>query len=457
MIAVIGAGPAGLLAAWHAARAGHDVVVLDRAPAVGGLAGSFEVAGQRVDHGSHRLHPSTDPDLLAELRGLLGDDLQVRPRNGRIAMEGRLLAFPLRTGDLVAHLPRTLAVRMAVDAVVAPLRRPRADTYAEVVRAGLGPTVERSFYGPYARKLWGIDGSQLAGEVARRRIGASSPTAIARKLVRAADPAKRSFLYPRRGFGQISEALASAAAAAGAEVRLGTAVRGLTSSPTGLRIAMDGDATLDARQVWSTAPIGVLPALVTSAPGAVRAAAARLEHRAMVLLYLVVEGERWTPYDAHYFPGPEVTAARVSEPKGYRTDAGDPAGHTVLCAELPCAIGDEIWTSLPEALAERLVGELERAGLPRPQVRDVAVRRIGRLYPVYRPGYEEHLTTVERWVDGVPGLVTFGRQGLFVADNTHHVLAMGRALAGCLQPDGSFDEPAWRRLREAFRGFVVED
>ena len=437
MIAVIGAGPAGLLAAWHAARAGHDVTVFDGAPAVGGLAGSFEVAGQRVDHGSHRLHPSTDPALLAELQGLLGDDLQVRTRNGRIVMAGRLLSFPLRTADLVRNLPRPLAARMALDVAVAPLRRPHADTYAEVVRAGLGPTVQRSFYGPYARKLWGCDGDELAGEVARRRIAASSPTAIARKLVRAADPGKRTFLYPRRGFGQLSERLADAAVDAGATIRLGSPVTDLRS--------------LDAEQVWSTIPIAALPAIVPGAPEAVVAAAEQLQHRAMVLLYLVVGRPSWTDFDAHYFPEPSVVAARLSEPKRYRTSVDDPADRTVLCAEIPCTVGDDVWTADPLALAARLDEEVTAAGLPPVAPVEVVARHVPRVYPVYRAGYDEHLATVEAWVDSIPGLVTFGRQGLFVADNTHHVLAMGAALAA------TGGGPAWAEARERFRAFVVED
>ena len=155
VILVVGAGPGGLLAAWHAARAGHEVTVVERAHAVGGLAGSFDVAGLRVDHGSHRLHPNIDPPLLAELRDLLGDDLQTRPRHGRIAMAGRMLAFPLRSLDLLRGLPGGLAARMARDAAVSPLRRPRADTFADVVRAGLGPTVYDTFYGPYAAQALG--------------------------------------------------------------------------------------------------------------------------------------------------------------------------------------------------------------------------------------------------------------------------------------------------------------
>lgn len=457
MIVVVGAGPAGLLAAWHAARAGHEVTVLERAAVVGGLAASFEVAGQRVDLGSHRLHPSIDPALLGELRGLLGDDLQVRPRYGRIALAGRLLGFPLRTGDLLRHLPPRLAARMAFDAAIAPLRRPRADTYAEVVRAGLGPAVHDAFYGPFARKLWGVEGSELSGEVARRRIAASSPTAIARKLLRATDPAKRTFLYPRRGFGQISEALAEAAVGAGAVVELGAEVAAVEVGSEGPVVQLVGGRRLPATQVWTSAPLPVLSRLVAGAPPEVVAAADELQHRAMVLLYLVLEQPQWTAFDAHYLPGADVVATRISEPKRYRTSAEDPPDRTVLCVEIPCAVGDATWIAAPDALAAHVVDQLAPLGLP--AIRPVAaeVRRVPRLYPVYRPGYEQALAVLEGWVDGLPGVVTFGRQGLFVADNAHHVLAMGRDLAAALRPDGTLDQQAWAAARARFRRFVVED
>ena len=127
-LGVIGAGPAGLAAALTAAEAGHEVVVFEAAETVGGMAGSFEVAGIRVDYGSHRLHAATDPTFLQRLTDLLGDDLQARDRNGRIRLRDRWVAFPLRLGDLVRRLPPSFAGRAAVESVTSPLRARRGSS-----------------------------------------------------------------------------------------------------------------------------------------------------------------------------------------------------------------------------------------------------------------------------------------------------------------------------------------
>jgi protoporphyrinogen oxidase len=460
MIAVVGAGPAGLAAAWRAAVAGHEAVVLDWAPAVGGMAGSFEVAGLRVDHGSHRLHPATPAPILAALRDVLGDDLQTRPRHGRIRLLDRWLAFPLRTGDLLRRTPRRFALRAGLDAVTGPFRRPREDTFGEVVRSGLGPAVLDHFYGPYARKLWDADPSDLAGELARRRVSASSPADIVRRLARGARPEGRVFLYPRRGFGAIAEALADAAVAAGADIRLGCGLAGLRAGGAGggWKLSLDDGTVLAADRVWSTAPLPALARMVTPAPPAPALAAAdRLRHRALVLLYLVLDRGRWTEFDAHYFPGPEVVAARLSEPRNYRDDPSQRADRTVLCAEIACWEGDELWSAPDADLADRLAGELAAAGLPPVAPVEVTSRRLPRVYPVYRPGFASDLAALEGWADGLDGLLTFGRQGLFTPDNTHHALAMGWAAADALRPGGGFDRDAWLAARDGFRSFVVED
>jgi protoporphyrinogen oxidase len=100
---------------------------------------------------------------------------------------------------------------------------------------------------------------------------------------------------------------------------------------------------------------------------------------------------------------------------------------------------------------------LASAGLPQPDLLAVEVRRLSHAYPIYRVGYEQEFDTLDSWAQSVPRLLTFGRQGLFAHDNSHHALAMAWAAADALRPGGSFDEDSWRRARARFRAHVVED
>jgi protoporphyrinogen oxidase len=469
-LVILGAGPAGLAAAWRAARTGRSVIVLEAAPFVGGMAASFDVAGLRVDAGSHRLHPATDPRLLADLRGLLGADLQTRPRHGRLRVAGPWVGFPLKPGELVRALPPRMLAGIGRDAVTGPLRKPREDTFAEVLRAGLGPTLYDALYDPYARKLWGLDGSQIDGEQARRRVTADTPWKVAARILGRARRAKATgeggsgqgqiFHYPRRGFGQIVEALADAATAAGADIRLSSPVdrivarSGADSSP--LVCTADG-ASVTGRHVFSTVPLPRLAAMSDPAPPpTVLAAAESLTFRAMVLVYLVHKGGRWTEYDAHYLPADGTPITRLSEPANYRISPDDPTDRTVLCAEIPCAPGDDLHTASEENLAGIVEDTLARTGLPALNLEEVTVRRVKHVYPVYTRGYAGALAALDGWARGIPGVATFGRLGLFAHDNTHHALAMAYDAVAALRPNG-FDHDAWAQARARFTAHVVED
>ena len=448
---VLGAGPAGVMAARTAASSGARVVVVDRAPAVGGLAASITVAGQRVDLGSHRLHRSIAPDLLADLRGLLGPQLQARPRGGRIRLADRWLGYPLRPLDLLRHAPARLSAGFARDLVLSPFRAPSADTFAELVRSGPGPTLLREFYGPYAHKLWATTPTDLAGELFRRRVSAGSAGAVLRRVVRRPPPGEVGFWYPQTGFGAITEALAGDAAAHGVTFRLGEPLVAATSAGDGWEIHTS-TAVVRAPQVVSTIPNQAF-VRAAGAPAPVVAAAGGLRHRAAVLVYLVHDRPRYTRFDAHYFPGLDVALARLSEPKNYR-DGADPPGHTVLCAEVAATVGDARWNASDADLADLVVADLARSGLPPVALAGHHVVRLPHVYPVYDLGFATRQTVVEAWAAEQPGLLLVGRQALFAHDNTHHALEMGRA-AGRHAAGGT--PAAWHRHREEFRAHVVED
>lgn len=465
---MLGAGPAGAGAAFQLRRLERArVTLIEQHPVVGGNAGSFEHAGQRLDFGSHRLHPACDPEVMADIRKLLGDDLLDRPRHGRIRLRGRWIHFPLKPVDLLLRLDPRFAAGTLRDMAARALPRPQPgeDTFASVLQTNLGQTICRDFYFPYARKIWGREPEELSGIQARRRVAAGSFAKLVRKVLAAVPglkpPGAGRFFYPRRGYGQITEAFANAARNDGAELLLGWTVTGIERQGSGwavtARDAAGESRTLSADQVWSTLPVSLLARLVTPPPPLeVTAAAAQLQYRAMLLVYLELDLDRFTEYDAHYFPGADIAITRLSEPKNYAA-LEEPRGRTVLCAELPCSPGDRHWAMTDAELGEVVATDLARAGLPlpRPHV-GVLVRRLRHAYPIYLNGYEEPFRVLDEWADSLPGLLTYGRQGLFAHDNTHHALLMAYRAVDCLRA-GQWDEARWQEYRREFEAHVVED
>ena len=58
--------------------------------------------------------------------------------------------------------------------------------------------------------------------------------------------------------------------------------------------------------------------------------------------------------------------------------------------------------------------------------------------------------------ESLPDILTYGRQGLFAHDNTHHALFMAYSAVDSLR-DGVFDRAKWRDYRRIFATHVVED
>jgi protoporphyrinogen oxidase len=451
-----------------AKRKAFDVTVLERAAIVGGNAASFELDGIPVDFGSHRLHPACAPEILTDIQSMLGSDLLVRPRHGRIRLRGRWIHFPLKPLDLISALPVSFAAGVAADSLYKLLPRAKSsgeESFASVLEQGLGRTICRDFYFPYARKIWGVDPSTLDAVQARRRVAAGSIGKMIRKVAGALPglkpKGKGTFFYPRRGFGEISTAYEKAAIAQGVHLLLNSRIRSIETRDhgiVGLRLAQDsGERCLETRHVLSTIPLpSLVQMIVPEAPAGILAGARSLEYRAMVLIYLVLDADRFTEYDAHYFPESGVAITRLSEPKNY--GLCDRPGTTVLCAELPCAQRDTVWTAPDAELGNLVLRALEVAGLPvRAHVRRVEARRLAQAYPIYTRDYRQHFDRLDDWIGHIDGLVTFGRQGLFAHDNTHHTLAMAYAANQCLSDDGRFDRDRWAIHRREFESHVVED
>jgi protoporphyrinogen oxidase len=191
-------------------------------------------------------------------------------------------------------------------------------------------------------------------------------------------------------------------------------------------------------------------------PAEVIQASQSIDYRSMILVYLTLPVGRFTPTDAHYFPEADIRITRLSEPKNY-FGVDEPRETTTLCAELPCNHDDEVWNMADEDLGRLVMEDLRVAQLPGHKPLAVFSRRLPQAYPIYTMGYQNALNAMDSWVEGVPNMLVFGRQGLFAHDNTHHTLFMAYCAARCLQKNGRFDQARWDEYRKVFTTHVVED
>jgi protoporphyrinogen oxidase len=459
---ILGAGPCGLAAAWHLARAGVRPLVLEREPLVGGLCATHERDGFRFDLGGHRF-VSADEELSRWLERLLGDDLLTRERKSKVLHDGRMFRYPLEAADLVRNLGVAENARALAGYARARLERtihPRADvSFEDWVSARFGRALYDTFFGPYSRKLWGVDPSRISADWAAERISLLDLGDAALRLAGVKRPPirtyARSYLYPRFGMGQLYDAIARDVRALGGEIRTSVRVAGIDTN--GRRVTFvrvqDGARAerIPASQVLSTialpAFVSMLRAHEEADDGALLRASRALRFRALSFLNVMLRRSDFTDNTWMYVASGDLRISRIQEPKR-RSEQMAPAGRTSIMLELPCDAGDEVWTAPKDALLAHARGELAKLGFPLDDVIDAFVVRVEHGYPVYHLGYDRDRATLLAEVARFENVRTAGRQGLFRYVFMDAAMKMG-ALAAKQMIEGRTDAAAIDRIGRA--------
>ena len=154
---VLGAGPAGLTAAYLLGKAGEHAVVLEADRQVGGLAKTVEIDGYRFDLGGHRFFTKAW-EVEALWNEIMGDEFLLRPRMSRIYWNKKFLDYPLRGPDVVRKLgPVELARCIASYLKAAVLPKRREESLEDWVSNRFGRRLFELFFKSYTEKVWGAD------------------------------------------------------------------------------------------------------------------------------------------------------------------------------------------------------------------------------------------------------------------------------------------------------------
>ncbi|SFM26117.1 NAD(P)/FAD-dependent oxidoreductase [Methylobacterium pseudosasicola] len=441
---VIGAGPAGLTAAYLLSKQGRSVTVLERDPAqVGGISRTVSHNGYLFDIGGHRFFSKSKAvvDLWDEI---LPNDFIERPRLSRIYYRGKYYAYPLKAFEALRNLgllTSAACVASYLYARMRPVRDPK--NFHAWVRNQFGERLFAIFFKTYTEKVWGMSCDAISADWAAQRIkgldlGAAIRDGVKRSLgLRKAQKAGgpviktliESFRYPRRGPGMMWEAAAAKIQARGGRVLLDRGVDSLSyDAGTGIwtvaaRSADGSRETFTARHVISSAPVRELVDSIRPRPLSTFNARS-LKYRDFLTVALIAKSQKNFPDNWIYIHDPSVQVGRVQNFRSWSPEMVPDADHTCLGLEYFCFEGDGLWTASDDelvALAKREIGQI---GLIDPaDVVDACVVRQPKAYPVYDEDYAGHVVTVRRELErDFPSLHLVGRNGMHKYNNQDHAM-----------------------------------
>jgi len=433
-IVIIGAGPAGLTAAYELAQRGVTATILEADDVVGGISRTVERDGWRFDIGGHRFFTKV-PEVEAFWHEILDDDdFMLRPRMSRIYYGGKYYDYPLKASNALRNLGIWEALLCVMSYVWARIRPPKDQTTLEGwIVARFGWRLYRHFFKTYNEKIWGVPVNKLPADFAAQRIKNLS---LFNAVVNALLPKRNQkditslieeFQYPKYGPGMMWERCRELVEAKGAKVLMQTRVVGIRHED-GRAVSVTAEGVDGARteypcdHVISSMPIShLLKAMEPTPAPAASQAAADLRYRDFLTVALVVPEEYSFPDNWIYVHSTDVQVGRIQN-FGSWSPYLVKEGRTCLGLEFFVFEGDETWNSSDADLIEQGKRELAILGLVDPaQVEAGYVVRMPKAYPFYDEHYRQNVTRLVEWLDDcAPNVHPIGRNGMHRYNNQDH-------------------------------------
>lgn len=442
-VAIIGAGPAGLTAAYLLTKKGYSVTVIEKDPVyVGGISRTVEYKGFRFDIGGHRFF-SKSKEVVDLWNEILPDDFIQRPRMSRIYYEGKFYSYPLRAFEAL----RNLGILRSTLCMLSYLRwklLPKKDvrSFEDWVVNQFGHKLYSIFFKTYTEKVWGMPCDEMSADWAAQRIkGLSLGGAVLDGLKRslginnkpndgmATKTLLETFRYPRQGPGMMWEAARDHVVKGGNHVLMGHALKQMKyNARTGrwkvLATAPDGGSVaINATHVISSAPMRELAARIDPVPATVPQAM-DLKYRDFLTVALMIRSDDLFPDNWIYIHDSKVKVGRVQNFRSWSPEMVPEPGIACVGLEYFCFEGDGLWAAKDADLVDLAKKEMAILGLCRPEdVVDGAVVRQEKAYPVYDDQYAENVRHMREELEATyPTLHMVGRNGMHRYNNQDHAM-----------------------------------
>lgn len=432
-IIIIGAGPAGISAAYTLSKQNIGVEIFESSSDIGGMSKSFDLWGQRVDLGPHRFF-SKEPIVNTFFNEIIKEEYTIVNRLTRIYYKNKYFDYPLRLFNVLQNLRIDTIANVLLDyskQKLFPIKNP--NTFEKWVTNRFGKKLYTIFFKHYTEKLWGIPCSKIDADWAAQRIkNLSLYEAVISALKRNKGNTHKTlvdqFAYPKGGTGSLYEKAINEIEKLGGVVHVNTPVQKLIIENNVCKgvISSDGNHHY-ADHVISSMPLTLLLKGINDVPKPVIEASEKLYFRNTILVYLEVQQEDLFEDNWIYIHSPDVKHGRITNFRNWCPSLNRDKKSSILCLEFWAFEDEELWTASDNFLTDLAIKELLKLNLISSEnlVDQSKIIRVPKCYPVYEIGYYDHLKKIETFLDTIDGITPIGRYGSFKYNNQDHSILMG--------------------------------
>lgn len=432
-IAIIGAGPAGITAAYQLIKKGFQVDVFEAGDCVGGMSKTIDLWNQKVDLGPHRFF-SSDPRVNQVWLELVGNDYEMVNRLTRIFYKNKFFNYPLKPWNAFSNLGIFEALNCGFSygwQMLFPDKK-TAETFESWVVGKFGRRLFEIFFKTYSEKLWGIKCDELDSDFAAQRIKNFTLLEALKNAFFSDKNNKHktlvdTFAYPHQGSGIVYERMAEAIENNGGNIFYHTPVKKVCTEDSkviGLETVNNEFYKYD--RIISTMPITRLVAQLEEVPESIVEKANSLKFRNTILVYLNVDAIDLFTDNWLYIHADNLLTGRITNFRNWSPQLCGEEKTSILALEYWCYDDDEIWLKSNNELINLASEEIRKTDLiGDAEIVNGYIHRVKNCYPVYNKGYKENLKPVENYLNTIEGLSVIGRYGAFKYNNQDHSILMG--------------------------------
>ena len=430
-IIILGAGPAGLTAAYDACKKGLHPVVFEKDKEVGGISKTVSYKNYLFDIGGHRFFTKYK-EIKNIWNEILGDNFITRPRLSRIYYNNKFFYYPIKPLNALTNLGLSnsfLVIMSYINSQINPYRN--VTNFEEWISNKFGRKLFHIFFKTYTEKVWGIPCKEIQADWAAQRIKSLS---LGKAILNSIGFLKRGqvttlideFQYPRRGPGQMWDSAADLVQKHGGRVKLNSKVSRFTKKGNkiiSVLIKSNGSIQETAGDYFlSSVPLKeLIESIAPPAPNDVLRAANKLKYRDFFTVGLIINKAQIFPDNWIYIHSPEVKVGRIQNFKNWSPEMVPDSQTTSLGLEYFCFSTDDIWKKDNHELIEMGMDEVVQLKFAkREQISDGLVIKSPKTYPIYDEGYQDRIEIIKNYLSTIKNLQTMGRNGLHRYNNQDH-------------------------------------